>query len=70
MKATSGSGRPTADPCLRAAGSFQRPFSVVRVASAPFADPTSGVSGPHDFSMGKLFVEHWWKLLLKCLHST
>ena len=28
MKATSGSGRPTADPCLRAAGSLQRPFSV------------------------------------------
>ena len=33
MKATSGSGRPTADPCLRAAGSIQRPFSAVYVAS-------------------------------------
>jgi hypothetical protein len=28
VKATSGSGRPTADPCLRAVGVIQRPFSV------------------------------------------
>jgi hypothetical protein len=34
MKATSGSGRPTADPCLRAAGLFQRPFSVAHVSPA------------------------------------
>ena len=41
MKATSGSGRPTADPCLRAADSIQRPFSrfIVPISCGAYGEP-------------------------------